>query len=75
VAQEVTPGIYWGDFYQPRLFTILCDDWFKIMHKTGTAYAPLERPMTVILKWADVTDGVLAVKGPQADETKEPSVL
>ena len=75
VTQEVTPGIYWGDFYQPRLFTTLCDDLFKIMHKSGTAYAPLERPMTVILKWGDVTDGVLAVKGPQADETKEPSVL
>jgi hypothetical protein len=47
----------------------------EIVYRSGTAYAPVDRPKMVILKWADVTDGVLAVKGPQADETKEPSVL
>lgn len=76
-AKEVAPdssNIYWGDFYQPRLFTTLCKSCDISPYPTTDlrGLLPVDRKETVVLKWAGATDADPHLGG--SDELKVPSV-
>ena len=76
-AKEVAPdssNIYWGDFYQPRLFTTLCKSCDISPYPTTDLrdLLPVDRKETVVLKWAGATDADPHLGG--SDELKVQSV-